>query len=232
MDKGHVAAYRQRGDVELVAIADVSADRRAAAAAAWPKRAHLRRSRGAVRRRGGPARLRRHRDPAQRSRDRHARRAGRRPARAVREAAGGDHRRGARDAAPRDPRRARHLPLPQLQARAGHQGGARRDRIGPDRQGPPGDAADLPRHARQGRPRLADRLAARASLFGRRHRDGPRQPHVLPGVRVAARLPDGDHRARGRRWARTTPKTTSPAACASRPASRRPTCRGTRACAR
>jgi len=36
MDKGHVAAYRQRGDVELVAIADVSADRRAAAAAAWP----------------------------------------------------------------------------------------------------------------------------------------------------------------------------------------------------
>jgi predicted dehydrogenase len=36
MDKGHVAAYRQRPDVELVAIADVSADRRAAAAAAWP----------------------------------------------------------------------------------------------------------------------------------------------------------------------------------------------------
>ena len=36
MDKGHVAAYRQRADVELVAIADVSAERRAAAAAAWP----------------------------------------------------------------------------------------------------------------------------------------------------------------------------------------------------
>jgi UDP-N-acetylglucosamine 3-dehydrogenase len=36
MDKGHVAAYRQRADVQLVAIADVSADRRAAAAAAWP----------------------------------------------------------------------------------------------------------------------------------------------------------------------------------------------------
>ena len=33
-------------------------------------------------------------------------------------------------------------------------------------------------------------------------------------------------------WARSTPKTTSRAACASRPASRRRTCRGTRACAR
>jgi len=36
MDKGHAAGYRQRADVEIVAIADVSADRRAAAAAAWP----------------------------------------------------------------------------------------------------------------------------------------------------------------------------------------------------
>ena len=37
MEKGHAAAYRDRGDVEIVAIADVSADRRAAAAAAWPQ---------------------------------------------------------------------------------------------------------------------------------------------------------------------------------------------------
>ena len=36
MDKGHAAGYRQRTDVEVVAIADISADRRAAAAAAWP----------------------------------------------------------------------------------------------------------------------------------------------------------------------------------------------------
>jgi predicted dehydrogenase len=36
MDKGHAAAYRERADVEIVAIADISADRRAAAAAAWP----------------------------------------------------------------------------------------------------------------------------------------------------------------------------------------------------
>ena len=36
MDKGHAAGYRQRADVEVVAIADISADRRAAAAAAWP----------------------------------------------------------------------------------------------------------------------------------------------------------------------------------------------------
>jgi len=36
MDKGHAAGYRQRADVEIVAIADISADRRAAAAAAWP----------------------------------------------------------------------------------------------------------------------------------------------------------------------------------------------------
>jgi predicted dehydrogenase len=36
MDKGHAAGYRQRPDVDVVAIADVSADRRAAAAAAWP----------------------------------------------------------------------------------------------------------------------------------------------------------------------------------------------------
>ena len=37
MDKGHAAGYRQRGDVDVVAIADISADRRAAAAAAWPQ---------------------------------------------------------------------------------------------------------------------------------------------------------------------------------------------------
>jgi predicted dehydrogenase len=37
MDKGHAAGYRQRTDVDVVAIADVSADRRAAAAAAWPE---------------------------------------------------------------------------------------------------------------------------------------------------------------------------------------------------
>ncbi|HXU02257.1 MAG TPA: Gfo/Idh/MocA family oxidoreductase [Polyangia bacterium] len=37
MDKGHAAGYRQRGDVEIVAIADIAADRRAAAAAAWPE---------------------------------------------------------------------------------------------------------------------------------------------------------------------------------------------------
>jgi predicted dehydrogenase len=37
MDKGHAAAYRQRADVEIAAIADVSAERRAAAAAAWPQ---------------------------------------------------------------------------------------------------------------------------------------------------------------------------------------------------
>jgi predicted dehydrogenase len=37
MAKGHASAYRERGDVEIVAIADVSADRRAAAAAAWPE---------------------------------------------------------------------------------------------------------------------------------------------------------------------------------------------------
>jgi predicted dehydrogenase len=36
MDKGHAAAYRRRADVEIVAIADIAADRRAAAAAAWP----------------------------------------------------------------------------------------------------------------------------------------------------------------------------------------------------
>jgi predicted dehydrogenase len=36
MDKGHAAAYRQRPDVEIAAIADIAADRRAAAAAAWP----------------------------------------------------------------------------------------------------------------------------------------------------------------------------------------------------
>jgi len=36
MDKGHAAAYRQRADVEIAAIADVSAERRAVAAAAWP----------------------------------------------------------------------------------------------------------------------------------------------------------------------------------------------------
>ena len=37
MDKGHAAGYRQRADVDVVAIADVSADRRAAAGAACPE---------------------------------------------------------------------------------------------------------------------------------------------------------------------------------------------------
>src|SRR6476659_6345963 len=37
MDKGHAAGYRQRADVDIVAIADISADRRAAAATAWPQ---------------------------------------------------------------------------------------------------------------------------------------------------------------------------------------------------
>jgi predicted dehydrogenase len=36
MGKGHAAAYGQRSDVEITAIADISADRRAAAAAAFP----------------------------------------------------------------------------------------------------------------------------------------------------------------------------------------------------
>src|SRR5689334_6055004 len=36
MDKGHAAAYRERTDVQITAIADISEDRRAAAAAAWP----------------------------------------------------------------------------------------------------------------------------------------------------------------------------------------------------
>jgi predicted dehydrogenase len=37
MDKGHAAGYRQRPDIEVVAIADIAPDRRAAAAAAWPE---------------------------------------------------------------------------------------------------------------------------------------------------------------------------------------------------
>ena len=37
MDKGHAAGYRQRGDVDVLAIADISAERREAAAAAWPQ---------------------------------------------------------------------------------------------------------------------------------------------------------------------------------------------------
>ena len=37
MDKGHAAGYRQRADIDVVAIADIAADRRAAAAAAWPE---------------------------------------------------------------------------------------------------------------------------------------------------------------------------------------------------
>jgi predicted dehydrogenase len=37
MDKGHAAGYRQRGDVDVLAIADISPERRDAAAAAWPQ---------------------------------------------------------------------------------------------------------------------------------------------------------------------------------------------------
>ena len=235
MDKGHAAGYRQRGRRrDLVAIADVSADRRAAAArrlARTPASTPTTRALLAAEAGNGSTSSTSRRRPATtpRSRTRRstpactccARSRWRRPS----------TRRG-RCCATR--RRAERViyPCHNYKHAPGHQGGARRDRIGPHRQGPPGDAADVPQHARQGRHRLAHRLAPRAALLGRRHRDGPRQPHLLPGVRVAARLPDGDHRARGRRWGRSTPRTTSPAACASRPASRRRTCRGTRACAR
>ena len=46
----------------------------------------------------------------------------------------------------------------------------------------------------QGRRRVAPRLAARAALLGRRHRDGPREPHLLSRVRLARRVPHGHHR--------------------------------------
>src|SRR5262249_23625177 len=36
-DKGHAAAYRQRPDVQIDAIADIAPERRAVAAAAWPQ---------------------------------------------------------------------------------------------------------------------------------------------------------------------------------------------------
>ena len=55
-------------------------------------------------------------------------------------------------------------------------------------------APHLSQHARQGRRRVAARLAARAPLLRRRHRHGPRQPHLLSGVRLARQLPDRDHR--------------------------------------
>src|SRR6516162_5617752 len=37
MQKGHAAGYRQRADVDVVAIADVAEERRAAARADWPQ---------------------------------------------------------------------------------------------------------------------------------------------------------------------------------------------------
>src|SRR5579863_5325649 len=36
MEKGHAAGYQQRGDVDIVAIADISPTQRAIAQAAWP----------------------------------------------------------------------------------------------------------------------------------------------------------------------------------------------------
>ena len=55
-------------------------------------------------------------------------------------------------------------------------------------------------------------------------------PSTWPSSGCAATRPRS-RRAR-RRWGRSTPRTTSPAACAFRPASPRRTCRGTPACAR
>ena len=108
--------------------------------------------------------------------------------------------------------------------------GAARERA--HRQGPPGDAADLPQHARQGRHRWRTdwRRERRYSGGGIAMDHGSHTFYLaFEWLRV---VPDGDHARARRRWGRSTPRTTSPAACASRPASRRRTCRGTRACAR
>ena len=201
MEKGHAAGYQQRGagaaDVEIVAIADISPGQRAIAQATWPNARLYDDCAGAAGGRVRQARLRRHRHPAQPPRGDRPRGAVARAARPLRKAAGRDDRRGALDAASGGQVGAGDLPLPQLQARAGDQDGARPPQDRPHRQGPPGDVADLPQHARQGRHRLAHRLAARAPLLGRRHRHGSRQPHVLPGVRVAGVVPDRHHRAGG-----------------------------------
>ena len=121
-----------------------------------------------------------------------------RPARPVRKAAGDDDRGRAGAAPPRAARRAgASTPATTTSTRRSSSRCAAILDVGAHRQGPPGDAADLPQHARQGRGRVAPRLAARAAPLGRRHRHGPRQPHLLPGLRVAARLPHRDHGARG-----------------------------------
>ena len=101
MEKGHAAGYRQRA-ARRRRRRDRRGRRRlrraraSSAQAALPGRAHLRRPRGAAGGRGRAARLRRHRDAAQRPRRDRARGARPRAARAVREAAGDLDRRGAR----------------------------------------------------------------------------------------------------------------------------------------
>jgi len=60
--------------------------------------------------------------------------------------------------------------------------------------GAPGDVAHLPQHARARRRRVARELAPRAALLGRRHRHGPREPHLLPRLRLDGGVPHRDHR--------------------------------------
>ena len=200
MERGHAAGYRERA-------ADSGTTSRSSPWPTSPKSAArsrgrtfrtrastptTRAARGRARRPG----LRRHRDAAERARRRRARRPRARSARPVREAPRDVDRRGARHAPPRRPRpSASSIPATTTSTRRSIKTVRGVLDARAHRQGAPRDAADLPQHARQGRDRVAHRLAARAALLGRRHRHGPRQPHLLPGVRVAQGVPDGHHGA-------------------------------------
>ena len=202
MERGHAAGYRQRGPtarrrdrgrrrrLRRSGARSRTASARACAsttttARCWPPRRR-------------EPRLRRHRDAALRAREGRPRGARRAGCTSCARSRWHDDRGRARHAAPRRARRARALSRATTTSTRRSIKAVRGDaRRGAHRPRPPGDAADLPQHPRQGRGRAGDRLAARAALLGRRHRDGPRQPHLLSGLRVAARLPDGDHRARG-----------------------------------
>ena len=134
----------------------------------------------------------------------------------------GDGHAGARGAA-------RSLSVSQLQARARDQGRARDPRRRRHRPRSARDAPDVSKHPRQGRRRVAPRLAAREPILRRRHRHGPREPHLLSRVRLVRRFPDRHQREDVRLSARSTPKTTSHARSPSRMALPPRTSRGLRA---
>ena len=214
-DEGPCAGVRRRSDAAATSSpwrtsAPLGARPRARAAT---RRAHLRDRASAARDARREPRLRRHHARRPTAHAEIARAALERgPPRALREAA--RRRRAAEARALLDharPREARPLPVPQLQARAGDQRGAAQSSTRASSASVhAGHAPDVPQHARRGVNEWGQTGAARSASPAAAS-PWTTGATLLPGLRLARRLPHVDHARRCRRSARSTPRTTSPA---------------------